>query len=330
MAIDFWKFKKVIVTGGSGFLGRYVVERLRENGCRGLFIPRSKDYNLATEEAVQRLYRDFPCDMVIHLAGTVGGIGASVLDPGKFYYDNLVMGTTLMEYARRNRIEKFVAIGTTCSYPKGISVPFKEKDVWNGYPEGPTAPYGLAKRMLQVQSQVYRQQHGFNAIVLLPVNLYGPRDNFDLETSHVVAALIRKCWEAKLAGRKEVAVWGTGKATREFLFAEDASEGILLAAEKYNQSDPVNLGSGYEIQIRDLAELICELMDYEADLVWDTSKPNGHLRRCVDISKAQEAFGFRAKTGLKEGLKKTIQWYTQSHSAAEIYPASPAGIAVRK
>lgn len=309
--MNFWRDKRVIVTGGAGFLGRHVVEKLRKAGCRNIFVPRSKKLDLTTEQDVKRLLKEFPCDMIIHLAAVVGGIGANRENPGKFYYNNLVMGAMLMEHARLNRVGKFVATATICSYPKFTPVPFKEEDLWSGYPEETNAPYGLAKKMLLVQSQSYREQYGFNSIVLFPVNLYGPWDNFDLETSHVIPALIRKFAEAKREGRREVVLWGTGKPTREFLFVEDAAEGVLLAAERYNKSEPVNLGAGFEINIKDLAALISRLADYKGTIVWDHSRPDGQPRRCLDVTKAEIEFSFKAKTDFQEGLKKTIHWYLQ-------------------
>lgn len=305
----FWEDKRVIVTGGAGFLGSYVVEKLKKRGCKNIFVPLVEDYDLTKEKNVIRLYQDYPCDIMIHLAAVVGGIGANRENPGKFYYDNLVMGAMLMEYARQFKVDKFVAIGTICAYPKFTPVPFKEEDLWNGYPEETNAPYGLAKKMMLVQSQAYRSQYGFNSIFLLPLNLYGPRDNFDPKSSHVIPALIRKFIEAKDRGEEEVVCWGTGKPTRGFLYVEDAAEGILLATEKYNKSDPVNLGTDLEISIKDLAELIAKLTCFTGKIKWDTSKPNGQPRRRLDTSRAEREFGFRAKMDFEEGLKKTIEWY---------------------
>ncbi|MEW6248882.1 MAG: GDP-L-fucose synthase [Nitrospirota bacterium] len=312
--MGFWTDKRVVVTGGAGFLGSFVVEKLRLRGCRAVVVPRSRQYDLVEMEAVQRLYRDARPDMVIHLAARVGGIGANLKNPGKFFYDNLMMGAQLIEVGRRVGLEKFVAVATICSYPKLTPVPFKEEDLWNGYPESTNAPYGLAKKMLLVQSQAYRQQYGFNSIVLFPVNLYGPRDNFDLETSHVIPALIRKCVDAMRRAASNLSpqtltVWGTGSPTREFLYVEDAAEGILLAAERYNQSDPVNLGAGFEISIRELVERITTLSGFTGEVIWDSSKPDGQPRRCLDVSKAEKLFGFRAMTPLDVGLKRTIDWY---------------------
>lgn len=302
--------KRIVVTGGAGFLGSFVVEKLQERGCKKIFVPRSKeDYNLVEMEAVKGLYNDAKPDIVIHLAARVGGIGANRANPGKFFYENLVMGIQMMEVGRQVGIEKFLAIGTVCAYPKFISVPFREEDLWNGYPEETNAPYGLAKKMLLVQAQAYRQQYGFNAIYLLPVNLYGPRDNFDPESSHVIPALIRKCVEAVEKGAKEIIIWGTGRPTREFLYVADAAEAILLAVEKYNKPDPVNIGAGFEISIRDLVELIAEFTGFRGEFIWDAAKPDGQPRRMLDVTKAEREFGFRAKVSLKDGLKRTVDWY---------------------
>ena len=310
--MGFWNDKKIVVTGGAGFLGSYLIVKLKERGCSHIFVPRSRDYDLVDNDACKKLYKDAKPDMVIQLAAQVGGIGANLKNPGKFFYDNLMMGVQMMEQGRRFGLEKFVAIGTICSYPKYTPVPFEEDDLWNGYPEETNAPYGLAKKMLLVQSQAYRQQYGFNAIYLLPVNLYGPRDNFDLDTSHVIPALIRKCIEANLRGDTEIVVWGRGKATREFFYVEDAAEGILLAAEKYNKPDPVNLGAGFEISIKDLVELIARLSGFKDKIVWDETKPDGQPRRCLDTSRAEKEFGFKAKTSVEEGLRETIEWYRKS------------------
>jgi GDP-L-fucose synthase len=311
--MNFLLNKRILVTGGAGFLGFFVVEKLRERGCKDIIIPRSKDYNLVEMEAVRRLYRDAKPDIVIHLASVVGGIGANFANPGKFLYDNLMMGIQVMEIGRQMGIEKFVAIGTICAYPKFTPVPFREEDLWNGYPEESNAPYGLAKKMLLVQSQAYRQQYGFNSIYLLPVNLYGPRDNFDLRSSHVIPALIKKCVDAVQEGKSEIVAWGTGKATREFLYVEDCMEGILLATERYNKSEPVNLGAGFEISIKDLVDLIVRLTGFKGRVTWDTSKPDGQPRRCLDTSKAEKEFGFKASTPFEEGLRKTIEWYREKH-----------------
>jgi len=307
--MSFWKDKRVVVTGGAGFLGSYVVEKLKERGCKNIFVPLLEDYDLTKEKNVIRLYQDYSADIVIHLAAVVGGIGANRENPGKFYYDNLVMGAMLMEYARQYKVDKFVAIGTICAYPKFTPVPFKEENLWNGYPEETNAPYGLAKKMMLVQSQAYRAQYGFNSIFLLPLNLYGPRDNFDPKSSHVIPALIRKFIEVIEKNENEVVVWGTGKPTRGFLYVEDAAEGILLATEKYNKSDPVNLGTDLEISIKDLAELIAKVTGFKDKIKWDTNKPNGQPKRRLDISRAEQEFGFKAKMNFEEGLKRTIEWY---------------------
>ncbi|MBM4135088.1 MAG: GDP-L-fucose synthase [Nitrospira sp.] len=315
--MDFWQNKRVVVTGGAGFLGSFVVEKLRQRRCREIFIPRSKDYDLVDMEAVKRLYRETRPDIVVHLAARVGGIGANLANPGKFFYDNLLMGVQLLEVGRLVGIEKFVAIGTICAYPKFTPVPFKEDDLWNGYPEETNAPYGLAKKMLLVQAQSYRQQYGFNSIVLLPVNLYGPRDNFDLETSHVIPAIIRKCCEARERGADSIVVWGDGSPTREFLYVEDAAEGILLAAERYNGPDPVNLGSGMEISIKDLIDLIAWLTGYKGEVRWDTARPNGQPRRSLDTGRADKLFGFRVQVPFEEGLRRTVAWYERTKHDAQ-------------
>lgn len=305
--MGFWEHKRVLVTGGAGFLGSFVVKKLKERKCKNIFIPRSKDYDLVKMETVKKLYRDSRPDIVIHLAGKVGGIGANRANPGQFFYDNLMMGAQMMEEARIFRIEKFVALGTICSYPKFTPIPFKETDLWDGYPEETNAPYGLAKKMLLVQAQSYRQQYGLNAIFLLSVNLYGPEDNFDPETAHVIPALIKKCFDAIKEGKKEITVWGTGKATREFLYVEDCAEAILLATEKYNKPEPVNIGAGFEISIKDLVDLIAKLTGFKGKIIWDTSKPDGQPRRMLDTSRAKEEFGFVAKTKFRQGLKQTIE-----------------------
>lgn len=310
--------KRITVTGGAGFLGTYVVRKLRESGGQNIFVPRSKDYNLVDNEAVKRLYQDSKPDIVIHLAAVVGGIGANRENPGKFFYDNLMMGIQMMERGRLSGIDKFVAIGTVCAYPKFTPVPFKEEDLWNGYPEETNAPYGLAKKMLLVQAQAYRQQYGFNAIFLLPVNLYGPGDNFDPQSSHVIPALIKKCVDATKSGEEEIVVWGTGKPTREFIYVEDAAEGIVLATEKYNKSEPVNLGSDFEISTKALVSLIARLTGFKGRITWDTSKPDGQPRRRLDTSRAEREFGFRAKTKFEEGLRKTIKWYLSHENRQEL------------
>ena len=306
---SFWTEKRVVVTGGAGFLGSFVVEQLRAKGCKNIVIPRSADYDLVQMDAVKQLYSDAKPDLVIHLAARVGGIGANQANPGRFFYDNLMMGTQLIEVGRQVGLKKFVALGTICAYPKFAPIPFKEDDIWNGYPEETNAPYGLAKKMMLAQSQAYRQQYGFNSIVLFPVNLYGPRDNFDLKTSHVIPALIRKFGEAKDSKKDYVELWGDGSPSREFLYVEDAAEGILLAAEQYNDSLPVNLGTGEEVAIRDLAELIAKEVGFAGPIKWDRTKPNGQPRRCLDVTRAKELFGFQARHRLREGLKKTVQWY---------------------
>ncbi len=311
----FWRDQRVVVTGGAGFLGTCVVEKLKERGCREIVVPRSRDYNLVTMGAVERLYDEARPDLVIHLAARVGGIGANQAHAGHFFYDNLMMGTQLMEVGRRRGLKKFLALGTICAYPKYAPVPFREEALWDGYPEETNAPYGLAKKMMLVQSQAYRAQYGFNSIVLFPVNLYGPRDNFHPDTSHVIPAIIRKCAEAKEGGAGAVSLWGDGSPTREFLYVDDAAEGILEAAEHYDRSEPVNLGTGCEISIRDLATLIAGEVGFTGEFVWDGRKPNGQLRRCVDVTKAAELFHFRAKHGLTEGLHKTVSWFLNNRNA---------------
>ena len=301
--------KTIAVTGGSGFFGSYVVKKLKETSSRNVFIVRSRDYNLVNNDAVKRLYQDIKPDIVIHVAGLVGGIGANQANPGRFFYDNLMMGVQMMEQGRQAGIEKFVAVGTICAYPKFTPVPFKEENLWNGYPEETNAPYGLAKKMLLVQAQAYREQYGFNSIYLLPVNLYGPGDNFDPASSHVIPAQIKKFVDAIDCGVDEVTIWGTGTPTREFLYVEDAAEGIILATEKYSKSDPVNIGSGFEISIKDLAYLIGKLMGFKGRIIFDTSKPDGQPKRRLDTARAEIEFGFKAKTGFEAGLKKTIDWY---------------------
>jgi GDP-L-fucose synthase len=308
MAID-WQKKRVVITGGAGFLGSFVVEKLQERGCREIIVPRSREYDLRNRDAIVKLYEVTRPHIVIHLAAVVGGIGANRRNPGRFFYDNAIMGIQLMEYARQFGVEKFVAIGTVCSYPKVTPVPFKEDDLWNGYPEETNAPYGLAKKMMLVQAQAYRAQYGFNAIYLIPVNLYGPRDNFDLETSHVIPAIIRKCVEAKESGRDEIVLWGDGSPTREFLYVEDAAEGIILATERYNGELPINLGTGEEISIRDLAALIARETGFNGRFVWDTTKPNGQPRRCLDVTRAKMLFGFQAKYSLRDGIARTVNWF---------------------
>ena len=306
---QFWANRRVVVTGGAGFLGSFVVERLHQLRTAAVFVPRSHDYDLRQRNDIQRVLAEAQPHIVIHLAARVGGIGANRAYPAEFLYDNLMMGTQLFHECWRSGVEKFVAIGTVCACPKHTPVPFKEEHLWDGYPEETNAPYGLAKKMLLVQSQAYRQQSGFNSIFLLPVNLYGPRDRFDLESSHVIPALIRKCLEAQQRRDDHIVAWGDGSPTREFLYVEDATEGILLAAERYNRSEPVNLGSAYEISIHDLLKMIARLTGFDGRIVWDTSKPNGQPRRKVDTMRAERYFGFRAHTPFEEGLRQTIEWY---------------------
>lgn len=330
---DFWCNRRIIVTGGAGFLGSHLIEKLQERGAAEIVVPRIEEYDLVDVNDIRRLFddvgggkksgaetiqsvkfrdHDFSNVVVIHLAALAGGIGANRERPADFFYINLMMGVQLMHESWKRGVEKFVAIGTICAYPKFTPIPFREEHLWDGYPEETNAPYGLAKKMLLVQAQAYRQQYGFNAIYLLPVNLYGPRDNFNLETSHVIPALIRKCLEAQERGEEQVVLWGDGSPTREFLYAADAAEGILLSTERYNGDEPVNLGSGNEISIKDLAEMIARLTGFEGRLVWDTSKPNGQPRRALDTSRAEKYFGFRAQTPFEEGLRQTIDWYRQA------------------
>ena len=310
--MKFWKENKVIVTGGAGFLGRAVVSELRRKGCKDIFIPRRENFDLRKLSAVKRLFKVFPPKMIIHLAATVGGIVVNKDYPGKFFYDNLVMGTQLMEEARLKGVEKFIAIGTICAYPKRTKIPFKEDDLWKGYPEETNAPYGLAKKMLLVQSQAYHEQYGFNSIYLLPVNLYGPGDNFDAYTSHVIPAIIKKCCDSIILHKNYITVWGTGTPTREFIYVEDAAHGIVLAAEKYNKPEPVNIGAGFEISIKQLVHLIVKMTGFNGQVIWDTSKPDGQPRRCLDVTRAKKEFGFQAKTKLEDGLRKTIAWYKKT------------------
>ena len=306
---DFWKSRRVCITGGNGFLGSFVQKQLRQAGCLNVFAPDSKTFDLVNLADVEKMYDQARPDIVIHLAAVVGGIGANRANPGSFFYKNLMMSVQTMEVARLRGVEKFVSIGTVCAYPKFAHVPFKEDDLWDGYPEETNAPYGLAKKMLLVQGQAYRQQYGFKAIYLLPVNLFGPRDNFDPESSHVIPALIKKCFDAKVAGDDRIVVWGTGSATREFLYVEDAARGVLLAAEHYEDPDPVNLGAGFEISIKDLVTQIADLTGFSGSIVWDSEKPDGQPRRCLDVSRAKEKFGFEAKTSLDKGLRETVEWY---------------------
>lgn len=310
--MGFWTNTKVMVTGGGGFLGSYVVERLQQYGSR-VFVPRARDYDLRQAEAIRRALAQAEPEIVLHLAARVGGIGANRDHPAEFFYDNLMMGVQLLHEAWRAGVRKVVTVGTVCSYPKFTPVPFEEDDLWNGYPEETNAPYGLAKKMLLVQGRAYREQYGFDAIYVIPVNLYGPRDNFDLQTSHVIPALIRKCLEACEGGARFIEVWGTGRPTREFLYVEDAADGIVLAAERYDGADPVNLGSGMEISISDLARLIARLTRFEGEIVWDATKPDGQPRRSLDTSRAERLFGFRAQMPLDEGLRRTVEWYAAHH-----------------
>lgn len=319
MADNFWANKRVIVTGGAGFLGSFVCEKLQERGIGEVFVPRSSKYDLREREAIRQLISDTskdgkPVDQIIHLAANVGGIGANREHPGEFFYDNLMMGVQLIHESYKAGISKFVATGTICAYPKFTPVPFKEEDIWSGYPEETNAPYGLAKKMMLVQSEAYRMEYGYNSIFILPVNLYGPRDNFDLNSSHVIPAMIRKCIEARDSGASEIVLWGDGSPSREFLYVEDAAEGLLLAAERYDQSAPVNLGSGREINIKDLAGIIVEATGFKGEIVWDTDKPNGQPRRCLDTQKAKELFGFSAQMGFEEGVKRTVDWYEKNPS----------------
>lgn len=304
----FWQGKRVCVTGGAGFLGSFVVEKLNARGAK-VFIPTIEEYDLTQMDSIKKMLDKAQPDLIVHLAAQVGGIGANREHPAEFFYNNLMMGVQLIHEAWSRKVSKFVALGTICAYPKFTPVPFKEENLWNGYPEETNAPYGLAKKMLLVQSQAYRQQYGYNSIFLMPVNLYGPRDNFNPESSHVIPALIRKCLEAKMAGAASIEAWGDGSPTREFLYVEDAAEGILLAAEKYNGSEPVNLGSGMEISIKDLITLIAKLTGYEGKIIWDPSKPNGQPRRRLDVTRAEREFGFKAQVGFEEGLRRTIEWY---------------------
>jgi GDP-L-fucose synthase len=316
----FWEDKNVTITGGAGFLGRFVVEAVKRRGAKKVFVPRSADYDLRHHSATLDLLNDSRPDILIHMAAVVGGIGANRARPAEFFYDNAIMGIQLMHEAWRAGVSKFVTIGTVCAYPKHTPVPFQEEALWDGYPEETNAPYGLAKKMLLVQGQAYRQQYGFNAIYLLPTNLYGPHDNFDLETSHVIPALIRKCLEAHQRGDAQIQAWGTGTPTREFLYVEDAAEGIALATERYDGADPVNLGSHTEIRIRDLVELIAKLVGFQGEIVWDTNKPDGQPRRSLDTRKAEAYFGFRSTTTFEEGLQRTIAWYLAQQNQPQSAP----------
>jgi GDP-L-fucose synthase len=315
--------KRIVVTGGRGFLGRHLLFRLAELGCRHLAVADLPEYHMDRRPDILRMYRDTQPDIVIHLAARVGGIGFNQAAPATLFYENLMMGTQLLHEGWRQGVEKFVAIGTICAYPKFAPVPFREEDLWNGYPEETNAPYGLAKKMMLVQAQAYRQQYGFNAVFLLPVNLYGPGDNFDPRSSHVIPALIKKCVEARLREEEEIVVWGTGEATREFLYVEDAAEAIVMAAEKYDKGDPVNIGAGFEISIRDLVELVSELTGFSGRIAWDTSRPDGQPRRMLDTRRAFDEFGFRAKTDFREGLRKTIDWYVKQRNREMILNEIP-------
>ena len=316
---QFWQGKRVIVTGGAGFLGSFVVEKLRARGAADIIVPRSREYDLVQQSAIKQLLNDTrdadgnPVDMVIHLAAQVGGIGANLVHQADYFYANLMMGVQLIHESYLAGVPKFVAIGTICAYPKFAPIPFKETDIWDGYPEETNAPYGLAKKMMLVQSQVYRSQYGYNSIYLLPVNLYGPRDNFDLESSHVIPALVRKCLEAQARGDDHIEAWGDGSPTREFLYVEEAAEGILLAAERYNESEPANLGSSFEISIKDLVETIARVSGFEGEVRWNTDRPNGQPRRKLDVSFAETAFGFRSAMPFEDGLRKTVDWYLENN-----------------
>jgi GDP-L-fucose synthase len=311
--MDFWNDKSVCITGGAGFLGSHIVDRLKARGCARIFVPRSRDYDLREREAIRRMFVDAQPDVVIHAAAVVGGIGANQLNPGRFLYENAIMGLQLIDEAKAQGIRKFVQLGTVCAYPKFAPVPFREEDLWNGFPEETNAPYGIAKKLLLLQCQAYRTQYGFNSIYLLPVNLYGPRDNFDLGSSHVIPALIRKCLEASQRGERQITVWGTGSATREFLHVSDCAEAVLLATEFYDKPDPVNLGSGVEVSIRELVDMIGRLSGFKGEIIWDHSKPDGQPRRRLDISRAEKEFGFRAHTSLEEGIRETVDWYSRTH-----------------
>ena len=315
MAVS-WPTERIVVTGGAGFLGSYVVEELRRRGAKDVFVPRSKDYDLVDMAAVKALYRDARPTVVLHLAARVGGFGANRDNPGRFFYENLMMGVQLIEVARQVGLKKLVALGSICAYQKFCPVPFREEDLWNGYPEETNAPYGLAKKMLLVQSEAYRQQYGLDSVVLFPVNLYGPGDNFDLQTSHVIPALIRKCVEARERGDGSIVVWGTGAASREFLHARDAAEGIVAAAERYEKSEAVNLGAGFEIRIRDLVPLVARLCRFEGEIVWDPTKPDGQPRRMLDTSKALRELGWKARIGFEDGLRETVEWFEENREKA--------------
>lgn len=306
--------KRIVVTGGGGFLGSFVVDALKARGCESVFVPRKRDYDLTRMDGIEKMFADAQPEVLFHLAAVVGGIGANRLNPGSFFYENAIMGIQLIEAARVHQVEKTLVAGSICAYPKFTPVPFKEDDLWNGYPEETNAPYGIAKKALLVQGQAYRQQYGLNSIFVMPVNLYGPRDNFDLQSSHVIPALIRKALEAKEAGVEELVGWGDGSPTREFLYVEDAAEGLITAMERYDGDEPVNLGSGYEISIKDLMELVARLCGFEGRLVWDSTQPNGQPRRGLDTTRADKYFGFRAQTSLEAGLQKTIDWYKENRT----------------
>ena len=316
--MSFWSERNVMVTGGGGFLGCHVVEQLRKESAKRVFVPRSATYDLRTWDGIERALDEAEPDVIIHLAAIVGGIGANRERPGEFFYDNLMMGVQLMEAARRRTVPRYLTVGTICSYPKFTPVPFNEDDIWNGYPEETNAPYGLAKKMALVQSSAYRDQYGFDAVNAMLVNLYGPGDNFDPGSSHVIPALIKKCMDAIETGENRIVVWGTGKATREFLYVEDAARGLLLAAEKLTTSEPINIGAGFEISIKTLVELIARLTAFSGELVWDTSKPDGQPRRCLDTSRAERLLGFKATTPFEDGLAKTIEWYRTQRAEARV------------
>ncbi len=328
--MGYWANKRVTVSGGRGFLGSFVVEALRDRGCSDVFVPRSQAYNLREKEQALRLFEDSRPDVFVHLAAVVGGIGANRKNPGRFFYDNAMMGLNVIEAARLHGVEKFVCVGTICSYPKFTPVPFAEDNFWNGYPEETNAPYGLAKKMLLVQLQAYREEYELNGIYLTPVNLYGPRDNFELETSHVIPALIRKCWQAKQARAGKVVAWGTGNATREFLYVEDAAEAIVVAAEKYDKAELVNLGSGEEISIRELVELIRGIVGFEGEVEWDKTRPDGQPRRRLDVSRAWREFEWRSKTRLREGLQRTVAWYEEEADRRMLVGQTGSAISVHE
>ncbi|MEP6742732.1 MAG: GDP-L-fucose synthase [bacterium] len=323
-----FSYKRVLVTGGAGFLGRVIVERLHSLGGMEVFVPLRREYDLVKASDIERVLTETRPDLVVHLAAVVGGIGANQKNPGKFFYENLMMGVQLIEQARQHNVQKFVALGTVCAYPKFTPTPFREEDLWNGYPEETNAPYGLAKKMMLVQAQSYRQQYGFNSIFLLPANLYGPGDNFDPESSHVIPALIRKCIEARDSGASFVEAWGTGNASREFLYVRDCADAVIRAATLYNESEPVNIGTGNEIKISDLMQLIARFTRFEGAIRWQPDKPDGQPRRRLDVSRAFEKFGFRAQVPFEEGLRRTIEWYETHHVAESAPKDSSSGIKV--